>query len=239
MRLGGQRSKMWRKRRPEVCGAAPVPPTLAPCPRSVDALLKQTQDLIAGGAALHAWLGEPLASFGGDLDVFCGEGSWARWRELLQASGPLRSAQRPALPPLLAWAHSHPALRLLQGAGYAYRPFERKNETITPDQRAVLQARRWVVCQLVLGTLVAPPAAPRPAHACAACPCLPAGEARAAGPRGVWLPGCRGQRHRAGGQGRRAGRAVAGRLPSRLAPCGGWPAIALQPLPSPQTLHCT
>ena len=58
-------------------------PSPAP-PRSVDALLTSSKDLVAGGAALHAYMGQPPASFAGDLDIFCSEGTTNRWRQLLE-----------------------------------------------------------------------------------------------------------------------------------------------------------
>ncbi|KAL4451722.1 hypothetical protein ABPG75_007384 [Micractinium tetrahymenae] len=51
----------------------------------VDEMLQETEDIVAGGSMLHAYMGEPAAAFNGDLDLFVAEANVPRWRALLQS----------------------------------------------------------------------------------------------------------------------------------------------------------
>lgn len=155
-------------------------PTSGAAPRSVDALLTSTQDLVAGGAALHAWLGEPLASFSGDLDVFCGEDSWARWRQLLEASTAgficeqSQAAAAVALGLLLAGGSllATPACASLccRARATPTAPLSARGRPLCPT--SAQSCRRAPLGGVPASAWAAPPGALRSTHACSAC--LPA-----------------------------------------------------------------
>ncbi len=56
----------------------------SPLRRSVDALLQSSEALLAGGAAVHIFMGQPVDGFSGDLDVFAGEDALPLCRQLLE-----------------------------------------------------------------------------------------------------------------------------------------------------------
>ncbi|KAL4451721.1 hypothetical protein ABPG75_007383 [Micractinium tetrahymenae] len=53
----------------------------------MDQMLLETQDVVAGGSMVHAYMGERTAAYSGDVDLFVAEANVPRWRTLLEAAG--------------------------------------------------------------------------------------------------------------------------------------------------------